>query len=105
MYLLLAIFLSLGINTNAYSPWSYNGTTPFLQNLLIGRCYQYQIIDSIEREDDMQVHVNCTTDLWNLFKKAFERKDACNTTITEDDYKPVIKRVANTKQLRDKVII
>ncbi|XP_048704786.1 ADP-ribosyl cyclase/cyclic ADP-ribose hydrolase 2 isoform X2 [Caretta caretta] len=58
--------------------WKGEGTTPNLESIVIGRCYEYiRIVNPSVGEK------NCTK-IWEAFKKAFMNKDPCN--ILPSDY-------------------
>ena len=65
----------------AYSPWNYNGTTPNLENIIKGRCAEYQVLNLDNRNLEFQVKVDCD-ELWNVFTSAFKNKDPCQTNFT-----------------------
>ena len=65
----------------AYSPWIYNGTTPNLENIIKGRCTEYQVLNLNNRDSEFQVKVDCNA-LWDNFTSAFKNQDQCKTNFT-----------------------
>ncbi|KAM8939537.1 ADP-ribosyl cyclase/cyclic ADP-ribose hydrolase 2-like [Pelodytes ibericus] len=62
----------------AVKQWQGTGTTPNLEEIIIGRCYEYSEIvnPSVGRK-------NCS-EIWEAFKAVFIRKDPCS--ISPSDY-------------------
>ena len=83
----------------AYNPWEFNGTTPNLKNILLGRCSEFQEVGLTNRIPSLKVDVNCT-EVWNLFKSIFSNKDPCKGTT---DYKKLFEIINNKKNLNNKV--
>ena len=76
LFCLVAIEVSI-----AYSPWIYNGTTPNMENIIKGRCTEYQVLNLDNRDPEFQVKVDCN-ELWDTFTSAFKNKDPCQTNFT-----------------------
>ncbi|XP_057313347.1 ADP-ribosyl cyclase/cyclic ADP-ribose hydrolase 1-like [Hydractinia symbiolongicarpus] len=90
-------------HVNTYKPWNYNGSTPHLQELFTGRCWEYQLLDPVNREENLRVDVNCT-EAWGLFRVAFATKNPCKNLTTADDYKMFFEKIKNTKHLSNKAM-
>lgn len=89
-------------HVDTYKPWNYNGSTPHLQELFTGRCWEYQLLDPVNREENLRVDVNCT-EAWGLFRVAFASKNPCKNSTTANDYKMFFEKIKNTKHLSNKV--
>lgn len=92
-------FLVLGVSL-ASSPWEFTGTTPNIREIFLGRCWQYQVLTSLNKLDFLTYNVNCS-EVWDLFYKAVAFKHICD--VTEDDYRPLFNLLARPKKLKDKV--
>lgn len=57
-----------------------SGTTPHLKDVFIGRCWQYQFLESQNKIDVLKTNLNCTM-LWLEFHNAFAFKDPCDVTV------------------------
>ncbi|XP_057314167.1 ADP-ribosyl cyclase/cyclic ADP-ribose hydrolase-like isoform X2 [Hydractinia symbiolongicarpus] len=57
-----------------------SGTTPHLKDVFIGRCWQYQFLESQNKIDILKTNLNCTM-LWMKFYNAFAFKDPCDVTV------------------------
>lgn len=69
-----------------FSCGDYNGTTPNLQQIVIGRCHYF--LNTVHKGDCNfnPVNYNCS-DIWNKFKKVVIGKDPCDIKIDEfSDY-------------------
>ena len=85
-----------------YKPWKYNGTTPNITNVLIGRCLEYQTISSQNRNPALYIQANCN-ELANLFINSFSYKDSCANEINETSYTELFKIINNKKLLNNQV--
>ena len=54
-------------------PWVYNGTTPGLQSIILGRCYEFKEFNHLNRMKDFSVDVPCVK-VWEEFRKSFAYK-------------------------------
>ncbi|XP_075045047.1 ADP-ribosyl cyclase/cyclic ADP-ribose hydrolase 2-like [Mixophyes fleayi] len=70
--LLLSTFNLVQLQGGAGKKWRGAGTTPNLENILIGRCYDY-----IETVNPSVGKKNCSA-IWAAFKSAFVSKDPCS---------------------------
>jgi len=78
----LCVLLYLpAVHCTSHSPWDFNGTTPGLEYIILGRCHEYKQINELNRI--AEVDINCTK-FWDKFKASFAYKDVCNET--EKDY-------------------
>ncbi|XP_025034204.1 ADP-ribosyl cyclase/cyclic ADP-ribose hydrolase 2 isoform X3 [Pelodiscus sinensis] len=68
--------------------WKGEGTTPNLESIVIGRCYEY-----IRLVNPNVGEKNCT-EIWEAFKNAFINKDPCN--ILPSDYELFINLSVHT---------
>ncbi|XP_069712405.1 ADP-ribosyl cyclase/cyclic ADP-ribose hydrolase 2-like [Phaenicophaeus curvirostris] len=85
--LLLSLLLACVLFMNSISEvqgkkWKGEGTTPNLESIVLGRCYEYiRIVNPAVGEK------NCS-ELWEAFKSAFISKDPCS--ILPEDYERFI---------------
>lgn len=87
-------FLLLSITV--HSSVQNEGTTPKIKEIVIGRCYDYQLKKIGSNSTTWK---NCTK-IWDTFHRAFAYKNPCNLTF--DDYKPYFDEVGMPK-IYDKV--
>ena len=80
---------------SATTPWKYNGTSPGLESIILGRCYEFKEINHLNRLEDFSVSVTCAK-LWKEFRTSFAKKDICN--ITEKDYDGLFALMNNKKK-------
>lgn len=85
----------------AYSPWNYKGTTPNLENIIKGRCAEYQVLNPDNRDPEFQVKVDCDV-LWDTFTSSFKNKDPCHTNFT-NAYNETFVLIENKKQYTNNV--
>ena len=96
----LIFLICLSHYTIGKKPWEFNGTTPMIKEILIGRCWQYQILVKQNKIDALTMDVNCTK-IWEKFHSIVAFKDGC--TLTKGDFKPFFDMLARDKRLKDKV--
>lgn len=82
-------FLLLSITV--HSSVQNEGTTPKIKEIVIGRCYDYQLKKIGPNSTTWK---NCTK-IWDTFHRAFAYKNPCNLTF--DDYKPYFDEVGMPK--------
>ena len=93
--------LCVGIQaTKAALPWQHKGTTPFLKEIVIGRCQEYLQISRINRIPAFTINVDCNR-LWDRFRSAWAGKDNC--AVKESDYDEFFSLVHNDKSVKDMV--
>lgn len=87
---------------NTYEPWKFNGTTPSLKAIFLGRCAQYQELNVANRLPSLFENVNCS-EMWELFTKAFKNKTQCVSNITEQSYEDYFSKLNSSRKLVNKV--
>ena len=87
---------------NTYEPWNFNGTTPSLKAIFLGRCAQYQELNVANRLPSLFENVNCS-EMWELFTKAFKNKTQCVSIITEQSYEDYFSKLNSSRKLVNKV--
>uniref|UniRef100_A0A8C5LNW2 ADP-ribosyl cyclase/cyclic ADP-ribose hydrolase n=1 Tax=Leptobrachium leishanense TaxID=445787 RepID=A0A8C5LNW2_9ANUR len=76
---LLIYTINVGLlKANAAKKWAGAGTSPNLEQIIVGRCYDY-----IETVNPSAGKKNCSQ-IWEAFKSAFANKDPCS--ILPSDY-------------------
>ena len=75
-------------------------TTPGLQSIVMGRCYQYQEYSSVNHLRGFSVSINCTK-VWEKFHSSFAYKDICD--ISDKDYDGLFALLKKTKEKSNKV--
>jgi len=103
---LLISLLNLQVLFATNSPWQYDGSTPNLKDIFLGRCYQYQQIDEKNFDPALQVTYNCRK-LWREFRASFAYKDPCK--LSQKDYEAYFKLVmhpwlTSENKLKDKAM-
>ena len=87
---------------NTYEPWNFNGTTPSLKAIFLGRCGQYQELNVANRLPSLFENVNCS-EMWELFTKAFKSKTQCVSNITEQSYEDYFSKFNSSRKLVNQV--
>lgn len=87
---------------NTYEPWNFNGTTPSLKAIFLGRCAQYQELNVANKLPSLFENVNCL-EMWELFTKAFKNKTQCVSNITEQSYGDYFSKLNSSRKLVNKV--
>ncbi|XP_065684421.1 ADP-ribosyl cyclase/cyclic ADP-ribose hydrolase-like isoform X1 [Hydra vulgaris] len=84
----------------AYVPWEFNGTTPNINEIIIGRCLQFKLVSSQNRNPALYVDADCKK-VWDLFNSSFSFKDSCQN---ESNYESLFNLVGFKKLLTDQAL-
>ena len=61
-------------NSNSIEvPWVYNGSSPGLGNIILGRCHEFKEFDHLNRLKEFSIGVPCEK-VWYEFRKSFAYK-------------------------------
>ncbi|XP_065670180.1 ADP-ribosyl cyclase/cyclic ADP-ribose hydrolase isoform X2 [Hydra vulgaris] len=86
------------------TPWDFNGTTPGIKDIIIGRCTQFQQLNSQNRNPALYTDVDCTK-VWNLFSNSFSFKDTCRSgEVTEKNYEPLFNLIGSKVPLTNQAL-
>lgn len=102
IYFLSFLFILIASGNSSQAPWNYNGTTPNLKKIIIGRCeiYQRLILENSKVDSPLAVSIDCFQ-LWNVFNKTLAFKDPCQ--INASSYNEFFNFIDNGKDLNDQV--
>lgn len=95
----ITLFLSLTTQIYAHADWNYTGSTPGLKNLVLGRCYEYQVLQLQYRTKELMTDFECDV-FWRMFSDVFAYKDMCDFT---NKYDEVLDYIDNGHPIKDKV--
>ncbi|XP_047123242.1 ADP-ribosyl cyclase/cyclic ADP-ribose hydrolase isoform X1 [Hydra vulgaris] len=90
--------------TFSYVPRNFNGTTPNIKEIIIGRCNQFQQVSSQNKNPALFVNVDCQQ-FWSLFNSSFAFKDSCNYgEINESSYDLLFNLTKSDSLLKDQAM-
>jgi len=87
--------------TKSAQPWEHKGSTPFLKELIIGRCHEYLQLSRTNQLPAFTINVDCK-EVWNRFRSAWAGKDNC--AVKASDYNDFISIIHNDKSVKDKLL-
>lgn len=100
-YLISTILFCTIALTNGYTPWNFNGSTPGLMDIVMGRCYEFQSMNLANHRPEFFVDINCTV-FWEKFSSVFANNDSCAVNFT-NAYNELLDYITNKKLIKDKV--
>lgn len=101
LYLLLFFSLICVHAKITKKPWEYEGTTPFIKEIVLGRCHTYLELSATNRKESLNVDVNCSK-LWETFRNVWANKNPC--TINAASYKPFFSLISTNKTVKDQLL-
>ena len=85
---------------NGKKPWQFQGTTPGIKDIVLGRCYTYLELSLANRNNGLTINVDCNK-LWETFRNCWAGKDPCS--VTEDSYRSLFVLLNTKRTVKNKV--